>query len=95
MAPSIFGGGNSRETCSVKYFEIRYPLIELCWEYDCSCPNYFLTPRLEESNLILRGTEDEASSVVLKGTLVLCLSEPMRIQGIRLRFTGERKLGSV
>ena len=60
-----------------------------------NCTNYFGTPRLEESNLILRGTEDEASSVVLKGTLVLCLSEPMRIQGIRLRFTGERKLGSV
>ena len=60
-----------------------------------NCTNYFETLRLEESNLILRGTEDEASSVVLKGTLVLCLSEPMRIQGIRLRFTGERKLGSV
>ena len=95
MAPSIFGGGNSRETCSVKYFEIRYTLIELRWEYYHSCPNYFKSPRLEESNLILRGTEDEASSIVLKGTLVLCLSEPMRIQGIRLRFTGERKLGSV
>ena len=95
MAPSIFGGGNSRETCSVKYFEIRYTLIGLQREYDHSCPNYFQTLRLEESNLILRGTEDEASSVVLKGTLVLCLSEPMRIQGIRLRFTGERKLGSV
>lgn len=50
--------------------------------------------RLDESNLIFRGTEDEASSVVLKGTLVLCLAEPLRIQGIRLRLTGERKLGS-
>lgn len=50
--------------------------------------------RLEESNLILRGTADEASSVVLKGTLVLCLSEPLKIQGIRLRFTGEKRLGS-
>lgn len=50
--------------------------------------------RLNESNLILRGSEDEASSVVLKGTLVLCLSESIRVQGIRLRFTGERRLGS-
>lgn len=50
--------------------------------------------RLEASNLILRGTPDEASSVVLKGTLVLCLSEPLKIQGIKLRFTGERRLGS-
>jgi hypothetical protein len=52
-------------------------------------------PRLEASNLILRGTPDEASSVVLKGTLVLCLAEPLRIQGIRLRFTGEKRLRSV
>lgn len=95
MAPSIFGGGNGRETCSVKYFEIRYTLMELRRECEHGCTNYFETLRLEESNLILRGTEDEACSVVLKGTLVLCLSEPMRIQGIRLRFTGERKLGSV
>ena len=50
--------------------------------------------RLNESNLILRGTEYEASSVVLKGTLVLCLSESIRTQGIKLRFTGERRLGS-
>lgn len=50
--------------------------------------------RLEASNLILRGTPDEASSVVLKGTLVLCLSEPLKIQGIKLRFTGEKRLGS-
>ena len=95
MAPSIFGGSNSRETCSVKYFETRYPTLSCEESVIHKCTNYFGIPRLEESNLILRGTEDEASSVVLKGTLVLCLSEPMRIQGIRLRFTGERKLGSV
>ncbi|MCJ1452310.1 hypothetical protein MMC28_002652 [Mycoblastus sanguinarius] len=70
MAPNFFSN-SSRETSSVKYFEIR----------------------LDKSNLILRGTEYEASSVVLKGTLVLCLSEPLRIQGIRLRFTGEKRLG--
>ena len=50
--------------------------------------------RLNQSNLILRGTEHEASSVVLKGTLVFCLSEPIRIHNIRLRFTGQRRLGS-
>ncbi|KAL6714581.1 hypothetical protein ACLMJK_008006 [Lecanora helva] len=49
--------------------------------------------RLDESNLILRGNADEASSVLLKGTLVLCLSEPLRTQGIRLRFTGEKRIG--
>ena len=61
-------------------------------------PKFLLTYvrqiRLNQSNLILRGTEYEASSVVLKGTLVICLSEPIRIQNIRLRFTGERRLGS-
>ena len=54
-----------------------------------------ISSRLAESNLILRGNADEASSVLLKGTLVLCLSEPLRIQGIRLRFTGEKRLGLV
>lgn len=60
---------------------------------DTSSSVKYFEIRLNESNLILRGTEYEASSVVLNGTLVLCLSEPIRIQGIRLRFTGERRLG--
>lgn len=60
---------------------------------DTSSSVKYFEIRLNESNLILRGTEYEASSVVLKGTLVLCLSEPIRVQGIRLRFTGERRLG--
>jgi len=66
------------------------------YHYHKHGPPLILLPRsrLDESNLILRGTENEASSVILKGTLVLCLSEPLRIHGIRLRFTGERKLGS-
>lgn len=48
--------------------------------------------RVEDSNIILRGTEQEAPSAILKGTLVLCLSEPLAVKGIRLRFTGERRL---
>ncbi|KAL8941322.1 MAG: hypothetical protein Q9216_002307 [Gyalolechia sp. 2 TL-2023] len=48
---------------------------------------------LDQSTLVLRGSEDEASSVLLKGTLVLCLSEPLRVQSIRLRFTGEKQIG--
>ncbi|KAI4143628.1 MAG: hypothetical protein LQ341_002867, partial [Variospora aurantia] len=48
---------------------------------------------LDQSTLILRGNEDEASSALLKGTLVLCLSEPLRAPSIRLRFTGEKRAG--
>ncbi|KAL9128525.1 MAG: hypothetical protein Q9217_002821 [Psora testacea] len=59
---------------------------------EASAVKYFEI-RLDESNLVLRGSEDEASSVLLKGTLVLCLSEPLRVQGIRLRFTGEKRVG--
>ena len=92
MAPSFFGSSTRETSSSVKYFDIRL----------LRTPTKFPTPlltsihqyRLNQSNLILRGTEYEASSVVLKGTLVLCLSEPIRIQGIKLRFTGERRLGS-
>ncbi|KAI4222276.1 MAG: hypothetical protein L6R36_006275 [Xanthoria steineri] len=49
--------------------------------------------RLDQSTLVLRGNEEEASSVLLKGTLVLCLAEPLKVQNVRLRFTGERRVG--
>lgn len=49
--------------------------------------------RPDENNLVFRGPKEEASSVLLKGFLVLCLSEPLRIQGLRLRFTGEKRVG--
>ncbi|KAL9000734.1 MAG: hypothetical protein Q9169_000770 [Polycauliona sp. 2 TL-2023] len=45
----------------------------------------------DQTTLVLRGNEEEASSVLLQGTLVLCLAEPLKVQNIRLRFTGERK----
>ncbi|KAL8896921.1 MAG: hypothetical protein Q9192_002831 [Flavoplaca navasiana] len=46
---------------------------------------------LDQSTLVLRGIAEEASSVLLKGTLVLCLVEPLKVHNIRLRFTGERR----
>lgn len=52
-----------------------------------------MTTRLDQSNIILRGNCEEAASALLKGTLVLCLSEPLRIQAVRLRFTGEKRIG--
>ncbi|KAL8920538.1 MAG: hypothetical protein Q9172_004465 [Xanthocarpia lactea] len=48
---------------------------------------------LDQNTLVLRGNEEEASSVLLRGTLVLCLAEPLRVQNVRLRFTGERRVG--
>ena len=50
------------------------------------------TLSLDRSTLVLRGNAEEASSVLLKGTLVLCLVEPLKVQNIRLRFRGERKV---
>ncbi|KAL8797802.1 MAG: hypothetical protein Q9195_000154 [Heterodermia aff. obscurata] len=49
--------------------------------------------RLEENPLFLRGSPDVAAGVVLKGTLVLCLSAPLQsIRSVRLRFVGEKRL---
>ncbi|MCJ1351070.1 MAG: hypothetical protein MMC33_001052 [Icmadophila ericetorum] len=53
----------------------------------------FFEIRVHENNLILRGSQDEASSVLLHGTLVLCLSEPLKVQNIHMRFTGESRIG--
>ncbi|KAL9592660.1 MAG: hypothetical protein Q9179_006496 [Wetmoreana sp. 5 TL-2023] len=76
MASRLFG--NSANASSVKYFEIRSALPS--------------TTALDQSTLILRGNEQEASSVVLKGTLILCLAEPLKVQSVRLRFTGEKRV---
>lgn len=48
---------------------------------------------LDQSTLLLRGSPAEAASVLLKGTLVLCLAASLKVQSIRLRFTGERRVG--
>ena len=60
-----------------------------------ACGLFLCLVRLDESNIILRGSEEEAPSAILKGTLVLCLSEPLQIRGIRMRFTGEKRLAYV
>lgn len=90
MAPSFLSSG-SKKVNPVKHFEIRYAgpqsalLPSACLQS--------LRHRPDESNLVLRGSREEAPSVLLRGTLVLCLSQPLRIQGIRLRFTGEKRIG--
>jgi arrestin-related trafficking adapter 4/5/7 len=47
--------------------------------------------RPDRDHLTFRGSENEASSVLLKGTLVLCTTEPLKAQDITLRFTGEAR----
>ncbi|KAJ5460731.1 HECT-type ubiquitin ligase-interacting protein creD [Penicillium daleae] len=44
--------------------------------------------RLTDEYIVFRGGEHEAASAHLKGTLVLCLSEPLTIKHIRLQLTG-------
>ncbi|KAJ5669594.1 HECT-type ubiquitin ligase-interacting protein creD [Penicillium macrosclerotiorum] len=44
--------------------------------------------RLNDDYIVFRGDEHGAASAHLKGTLVLCLSEPLTIKHIRLQLTG-------
>ncbi|KAJ5287474.1 HECT-type ubiquitin ligase-interacting protein creD [Penicillium angulare] len=44
--------------------------------------------RLNDDYIVFRGSEHEAAGALLKGTLVLCLSEPLAIKHIRLELTG-------
>ncbi|KAK2797084.1 hypothetical protein FQN51_008856 [Onygenales sp. PD_10] len=44
--------------------------------------------RLDDSYIVFRGSEHEAASTLLKGILVLCLSEPLAIKHLKLHLTG-------
>ena len=48
----------------------------------------FRTIRLDDDYIVFRGNEQEASSAHLRGTLVLCLSEPLTIKHVRLTLSG-------
>lgn len=43
---------------------------------------------LNDDYIVFRGNEHESASAHLKGTLVLCLSEPLAIKHLRLQLTG-------
>ncbi|TGO62409.1 hypothetical protein BOTNAR_0114g00080 [Botryotinia narcissicola] len=49
--------------------------------------------RLDEEIIVLRGGENEASSQLLKGTLVLCLPAALKVEDVHLRMTGQLKVG--
>ena len=92
---------SSGNASSVKYFEIRYTAIPFPASSFQIVKSIWLVTnlsrlcRLEESNLILRGNGDEASSALLRGMLVLCLSEPLKVQDIHMRLRGESRIGLV
>ncbi|KAL8872247.1 MAG: hypothetical protein Q9174_002094 [Haloplaca sp. 1 TL-2023] len=47
---------------------------------------------LDQNPLVLWGGRDEAPGALLKGTLVLCLADSLKVQSLRLRFTGEKRV---
>ncbi|KIM98446.1 hypothetical protein OIDMADRAFT_128584 [Oidiodendron maius Zn] len=49
--------------------------------------------RLDNEVIVLRGTESEASSQLLKGVLVLSLPASLKVQGIYLKMTGHLRSG--
>ncbi|KAL2126539.1 hypothetical protein VTI74DRAFT_714 [Chaetomium olivicolor] len=44
--------------------------------------------RLENDFIVFRGNDHEASGQILKGTVVLCLSSPLKIEDIHLKLIG-------
>ncbi|KAI9818867.1 MAG: hypothetical protein M1827_007688 [Pycnora praestabilis] len=48
--------------------------------------------RLDQDIIVLRGSEQEASSALLKGVVVLCITEPLTIKNVFLELTGTSKL---
>ncbi|KAI2359195.1 hypothetical protein LOY91_006852 [Ophidiomyces ophidiicola] len=55
-------------------------------------PKYF-DIRLDDDYIVFRGSPEEAASAHLKGTLVLCLSEPFTIKHLKLRLVGVSRIG--
>jgi hypothetical protein len=51
--------------------------------------------RLESDVIVLRGPESEASSQILRGVLVLCLAQPLKVEDVHLRLTGQCRVGYV
>ncbi|KAL2069655.1 hypothetical protein VTL71DRAFT_14334 [Oculimacula yallundae] len=49
--------------------------------------------RLDNEVIVLRGGENEASSQLLKGVVVLCLPAALKVEDVHLRMTGQLKVG--
>lgn len=86
--PSFFGGVTGRGVSTL--FEIRYA-TDLC----AILPRYhiLISYSLDEEIIVLRGGENEASSQLLKGSVVLCLPSSLKVEDVHLRMTGQLKVG--
>ncbi|KAE8453473.1 hypothetical protein EG329_010334 [Mollisiaceae sp. DMI_Dod_QoI] len=49
--------------------------------------------RLDNEIIVLRGAENEASSQLLKGVVVLCLPAALKVEDVHLRMIGQLKVG--
>jgi len=56
-------------------------------------PHTLFEIRLENDFIVFRGSQHESAGQLLKGTLVLCLAHPLKIEDIHLRLTGTLSLG--
>jgi hypothetical protein len=56
-------------------------------------PRLLILGSLENEIIVLRGGDNEASSQLLKGTVVLCLPAALKIEDVHLRMTGQLKVG--
>ncbi|KAF6843059.1 arrestin [Colletotrichum musicola] len=48
--------------------------------------------RLDNDFIVFRGGEDESAGQILKGSVVLCLPTPLKIEDVHLRLTGTLRL---
>jgi hypothetical protein len=47
---------------------------------------------LDDEFIVFRGNEHEASGQLLKGVVVLCLKEPLKVEDVHLRLTGHCRI---
>ncbi|VBB80206.1 Putative protein of unknown function [Podospora comata] len=62
------------------------PLFTLSTSKKNACTLFDI--RLENDFIVFRGNDHEASGQLLKGTVVLCLSAPLKVETINLKLTG-------
>ena len=47
-----------------------------------------LASRLDDDFVVFRGSEHESAGQLVKGVVVLCLPQPLKVEEIRLKLTG-------
>ena len=83
--PSFFKGVTGKTSATL--FEIRYAHVTL--EYS----SLVLTRgSLDNEIIVLRGAENEASSQLLKGVVVLCLPSALKVEDVHLRMIGQLRV---